>query len=139
MKYRIMRVQLLTNQLMTGSEKDFTETGFVSPEHIGEGIYRWEVLIHSKLNSKKLSGRLFVETISDYQFSAGSAFVDEFNQGLYFEPIVELIYAAHCHHAALFNTCAITYSGYEDLIPKFVSLDEVREETEKTMHNARPM
>jgi hypothetical protein len=139
MKYRIMGVHLRTNQLISVSESDFTETGFVSPEHVGEGIYSWEVLIHSKLNSKKVGGRLFVETISEYQFSAGSAFADEFNQGVYFEPLIELIFAAHCHHAALFYTCALKYPGYEDLIPKVVSLEEVRVETEKAMRNARPL
>ncbi|HEV7231713.1 MAG TPA: hypothetical protein VGO45_10320 [Bacteroidia bacterium] len=139
MKYRIMNIQVLKNEILPAAENDFTETGFISPEHLGEGVYGWQVQIRSKLNNRVRSNLLFVETSSCFQFSAGKSFIDDFNQGMYLEAIVELIYAAHCHHAAVFNTLARNHPGFDDLIPRFVPLREVQEATEEAMRNARPI
>jgi hypothetical protein len=137
MKYRIMDIQVLKKEILPVAESDFSETGFVSPEHLGEGVYGWQVQITSKLNNRLKSNLLFVETSSRFQFSAGKTFIDDFNQGMYLESIVELIYAAHCHHAAVFNTTAQGHPDFDNLIPRFVPLREVQQATFEAMRNAR--
>jgi hypothetical protein len=137
MKFRIINIHLLKDEILPPAEKDWTETGFVSPEHLGEGIFGWEVMIQSKLNNKNRNKVLFIETATEFQFSAEKNFIEEFNGGIFFETVVELVYAAHCHHAAVFNRRAQDHVQFEDLIPKFVSLNEVRHSTEEAMRNAQ--
>ncbi len=137
MKFRIMHIHLLKDEILPPSEKDWTETGFVSPEDLGECVFGWEVMIQSKLNNRTRNKVLFIETATEFQFSAHKNFIEDFNRGVYFETVVELIYAAHCHHAAVFNRRALDHAQFEDMVPKFVSLKEVRVATEEAMRNAQ--
>ena len=137
MKFKIKNIHLLKDEILPAAEKDWTETGFVSPEHLGECVFGWEVMIQSKLNNRIRNKVLFIETVSEFQFSAEPDFIEKFNSGIYFETVVELVYAAHCHHAAVFHRRALDHAQFEDLIPKFVSLRDVRKATEEAMRNAQ--
>jgi hypothetical protein len=134
-----MNVHLVRNEILPPAEKDFTETGFLSPEHLGENVFGWEVVIQSKLNNTERSQVLFIETSSEYQFSADSNFADEFNSGVYMDTVVELVHAAHCHHAAVFNHCAKELPSFSGLMPRFVTRKEVEEATLEAMKNAGPI
>jgi hypothetical protein len=137
MRFRFVKIHLLHNELLLPQEKDLTETGFSTPEDLGENIYGWNVSIATTMHNADKSQALFIETASEFQFASEGPFNDEFNRGDHFGIICELVYAAHCHHQAVFLSCANEYGGFDDVVPRFCTLQEVKTSTEDALKNAK--
>jgi flavin-dependent dehydrogenase len=133
MKLRMRNVYLLDSKLLPASEKENLGIRFYRPENIGEGMYGWTVHVESGCNNEASTHQLYLESVSQFQFHSKRDMKKHFRRKEYFESFAHLVYAAHCHHAALFIASASTHAPFEGHLPLFISWDSAKEYTFSAM------
>jgi hypothetical protein len=133
MKLKMSNVYLIEKTILPGKEGSILRTEFKRPELIEEHLFGWNVYITSKSKNPEAGHVLHIETISQFQFVSEHNMTEEFKNELFLSKFSELVYAAHCHHAALFIASTADFPAFEGQIPEFVTWNMARKMTERIM------
>jgi hypothetical protein len=133
MKLKMTNVYLIEKKLLQGKESSILRTEFKRPECIDEHMFGWNVYITSKSKNTEGNHILKIETISQFQFTSEHNLSVDFKNEIFLSKFSELVYAAHCHHAALFIASATEFPAFEGQIPDFVTANMAKKMTERIM------
>jgi hypothetical protein len=133
MKLKMRNVYLLDSKLLPAAEKENLQIRFYCPENIGDNVYGWNVHVESGCNNEASTHQLYLESVSQFQFHSKGDMTKNFRRKEYFDSFAQLVYAAHCHHAALFIASASNHAPFEGHLPAFISWDSAKEHTTTAM------
>ncbi len=131
MQLKMRNVYLLGKEFSEEKTEDVLQTAFTHPEMIEKDLFGWNVHITSRSRNPESNHILAIETVTQYQFSSPYNMSVEYRNRLFLDKFAELVYAAHCHHAALFIASTSEFETFDGFVPEFMNWNSVKKLTEQ--------
>ncbi len=134
MKLQLSNVYLIEKKLLRSGGTDKVKIAFEPPHKIQNNLFGWNVYIRSHTHNLDNTKSLMTETISQFQFSSETDYAREFRHKKHLDHFSNLVYTAHCQHAALSIHSAVSYPSFEAQLPPFVGTEDAKKLTSVVMN-----